>query len=60
LVDNISASYSLAYAPTNTARDSKRRRIRVDLSPEIEKREGKVALLARHSYVMGKDATAKK
>ena len=60
LVDNISASYSLAYAPTNTARDSKRRRIRVDISPEIEKREGKVALLARHSYVMGKDATAKK
>jgi VWFA-related protein len=60
LVDNISASYSLAYAPTNTARDSKRRRIRVELSPEIEKREGKVALLARHSYVMGKDATAKK
>jgi VWFA-related protein len=60
LVDNISASYSLAYAPTNTARDSKRRRIRVDLSPEIEKREGKVSLLARRSYVMGKDATAKK
>jgi Ca-activated chloride channel homolog len=60
LVDNISASYSLAYAPTNTAVDSKRRKIRVDLSPEIEKREGKVALLARRSYVMAKEATAKK
>jgi VWFA-related protein len=60
LVDNISASYSLAYTPTNTARDSKSRRIRVNLSPEIEKLEGKISLLARRSYVMGKDATAKK
>lgn len=60
LVDNIAASYSLAYIPTNTARDSKRRRIRVGVSPEIETREGKVALLARRSYVMGKEATAKK
>lgn len=60
LVDNISASYSLAYTPTNTARDSKRRRIRVNLSPEIERREGNISLLARRSYVMGKEATAKK
>jgi len=60
LVDNISASYSLAYAPTNTARDSKRRRIRVNLSPEIEKREGKISVLARRSYVLAKEATATK
>lgn len=60
LVDNIAASYSLAYAPTNTARDSKRRRIQVKLSPEIEKREGKIALHARRSYVMGKEAPASK
>ena len=60
LVDNISQSYSLAYAPTNTARDGKRRRIRIDLSPEIEKREGKVALHARRSYVISKEATASK
>jgi len=60
LVDNISQSYSLAYVPTNTAIDSKRRKIKVNLSPEIEKREGQVALLARRSYVMAKQATAKK
>jgi Ca-activated chloride channel homolog len=60
LVDNIAASYSLAYIPTNTARDNKRRRIRVDVAPEIEKREGKVVLLARRSYVMGKETTATK
>jgi Ca-activated chloride channel family protein len=60
LVDNISSSYSLAYVPTNTAVDGKRRKIKVNLSPEIEKREGKVTVLARRSYVMSKEPTAKK
>jgi len=60
LVDNISQSYSLAYAPTNTARDGKRRRIRVEISPEVDKREGKTAVLARKSYVMAKEPVAKK
>jgi len=60
LVENISASYSLAYTPTNTARDGKRRRIRVELNPEVEKREGKVVLLSRRGYVMGKEPSAKK
>jgi VWFA-related protein len=60
LVNNISASYSLAYTSTNTARDGKRRRIRIELSPEVEKREGKTALLARRGYVTAKDADAVK
>ena len=60
LVDNISASYSLAYAPTNTAKDGKRRRIRVQLSAEVEKREGNVALLSRRGYVMARETDAKK
>jgi len=55
VVDNISASYSLAYTPTNTARDGKRRRIRVELAPEVEKRQGKVSLMARRSYVIAKE-----
>lgn len=50
LVENIAASYSLAYTSTNTARDGKRRRISVQLSPEVEKKEGKVAISARRSY----------
>jgi VWFA-related protein len=60
LVDNISSSYSLAYTPTNTARDGKRRRIRVQLPPDVETREGKVALLARRSYVISKEPSRKK
>jgi VWFA-related protein len=55
MVDNISTSYALAYAPTNTATDGKKRRIRVDLSSGVEKREGNVVLRARRSYVMAKE-----
>jgi len=58
LVENISASYSLAYASTNTARDGKRRRIRVELSPNVEAREGKTALTARRSYFAPKPDAA--
>src|SRR5499426_676827 len=55
IVGNIAESYSLAYLPTNSARDGKRRRIRVELAPEVEKREGQTALLTRRSYIMPKD-----
>ncbi|SRR5712692_4897900 len=60
LVENISASYAVAYTPTNTSHDGEPRRIRVQLSPEIETREGKVTVLARRSYVMAREASAKK
>ncbi|HKS39386.1 MAG TPA: VWA domain-containing protein [Blastocatellia bacterium] len=54
MVNNISASYSLAYTSTNTSRDGKRRKVRIEISPEVQKREGQVALTARRSYVPGK------
>jgi Ca-activated chloride channel family protein len=60
LVDNISQSYSLAYTPTNRARDGKRRRIRIETSPDVETREGKTVLLSRRSYVMKKDTVGSK
>ncbi|HJQ24393.1 MAG TPA: VWA domain-containing protein [Blastocatellia bacterium] len=60
VVDNVSASYSLAYTSTNTARDGKRRRLRVEIAPEVEKREGRVAVLARRSYVAAKEPSAAK
>jgi VWFA-related protein len=56
MVGNIAESYSLAYAPTNSARDGKRRKIKVLLSPDVEKREGETALITRRSYIMPKDA----
>jgi Ca-activated chloride channel family protein len=56
IVSNIAESYSLAYLPTNSTRDGKRRQIRVQLSPDVEKREGQTALITRRSYIMPKDA----
>ncbi len=56
MVNHLSMSYSLAYLPTNSARDGKRRKISVQLSPEVEKREGKTVLITRRSYIMPKDA----
>jgi len=55
MVSHLAESYSLAYLPTNSTRDGKRRKIRVELSPEIEKREGQTVLITRRSYVMPKD-----
>ena len=55
IMNNLAASYSIAYTPTNPSRDGKVRRIRVKFSPEAEKREGKTALRARRSYVMPKE-----
>ena len=56
LIDRIRSSYSLAYTSTNTARDGKRRKISIQISPEVEKREGKTVLLSRRSYVVTKEA----
>ena len=53
---DIAESYSLAYVPTNSARDGKRRKIKVTLSPDAEKREGQMALITRRSYIMPKEA----
>jgi hypothetical protein len=55
MVSHIAQSYSLAYLPTNSARDGQRRKIKVQLSPEVEKREGKTVLITRRSYIMPKD-----
>jgi VWFA-related protein len=59
IVNNVSASYSVAYTPTNSSRDGKRRRIRVQLSAEAEKREGEVKMLTRRSYIMPKESPTK-
>jgi len=55
IVSHIALSYSLAYLPTNSARNGKRRKIRLELSPEVEKREGRTVLITRRSYIIPKD-----
>jgi hypothetical protein len=41
--------------PANQVRDGKRRRIRVQLSEAAEKREGRVVMRTRRSYIMPKE-----
>ena len=60
VVENVAASYSLAYTSTNTAHDGKRRKLRIEIAPEVEKREGRVAVLARRSYIAAKEPGAAK
>lgn len=55
LANHLAVSYSLAYQPSNPARDGKRRRIRVELAAEVEKREGKLVVITRRSYIRPKE-----
>lgn len=55
LIDQLAASYSLAYLPTNPIRNGKRRQLRVELSPAVTQREGKLVIRTRRSYLMPKE-----
>jgi hypothetical protein len=58
IVDNVTASYLIAYMPTNPVQDGKKRRIRIQPSEAVEKREGKVVILSRRSYKMAKSGAS--
>lgn len=50
LIDQLRTRYTLGYMPTNRKRDGKFRKIKVLVSPEVEEREGELAVLARRGY----------
>jgi hypothetical protein len=50
LIDRLRTRYTLGYVSSNTKRDGKFRKIKVIISPEVEKREGKLAILAKRGY----------
>ncbi len=58
LIDNLRTRYALAYVSSNPKRDGKFRRIKVLVSPEVEKREGKLAILAKRGYYARPDEGA--
>ena len=49
-IDRLRARYSLGYLPTNDKWDGKFRRISLTVTPEVEKREGKVIVQVRKGY----------
>jgi hypothetical protein len=50
IIQRLRARYSFGYIPINQNMDGKFRKIKVRVTPEIEKREGGVIILARQGY----------
>lgn len=50
LIERLRSRYSLGYTPLNVKRDGKFRNIKLKLSPETERREGEVTIVARKGY----------
>lgn len=50
LIERLRSRYSLGYTSLNVKRDGRFRNIKLKLSPEIERREGEVTIVARKGY----------
>lgn len=55
IINRLRTRYTLGYIPTNTKRDGKFRKIRLLVSPDVEKREGKFAILTKRGYYTRQD-----
>ena len=51
LIDLLRGRYSFGYRPANSAIDSRFRQTKVKVSREVEKREGKLAIVSRKGYI---------
>ncbi len=50
VIDRVRARYTLGYISTNSSQDARFRRLRVRVTPAIERREGKVILRGKAGY----------
>ncbi|MEW6210955.1 MAG: VWA domain-containing protein, partial [Acidobacteriota bacterium] len=50
LINHLRTRYTLAYFSSNTKADGKFRRIKVEVSPDVERREGRLSVLAKRGY----------
>jgi VWFA-related protein len=55
VIERLRTRYSLGYFSTNQARDGRFRKIAVALSPDVEKREGRIAVVTRKGYYAPKN-----
>jgi VWFA-related protein len=51
LIDHLRSRYNLAFVSTNKKRDGATRKLRLDLTPTIQKSKGKMVIRARRSYI---------
>jgi len=50
LVDRLRTRYSFGYTPKNQKRDGQFRRLSLKISPDVERREGAISVIARSGY----------
>lgn len=60
LIKMLRSRYSVGYTPSNLQMDNKFRKIRLKVTPEIEKREGGVVILTKQGYYARKRNAAAK
>jgi hypothetical protein len=51
LVEHLRSRYSMGFVPTNRKHDGTVRKLRLKVSPAVEKAEGKLAVKSRQSYI---------
>jgi hypothetical protein len=51
LMDHLRSRYNLAFVSSNKKRDGTTRKLKIDVSPPLQKSEGKLIVKARRSYV---------
>jgi VWFA-related protein len=51
LVDHLRSRYTLGYVSSNTKRDGTFRKVKVQISPEVQKREGELSVSTRRGYL---------
>jgi VWFA-related protein len=59
LIDHLRSRYNLAFVSTNKKRDGTTRKLQVDLTPAVQKSQGKLVVKARRSYIAPRSETPK-
>lgn len=50
MIERLRQRYTIGYSSSNTSHDGKFRKIKLSVTPEVEKREGSVAVITRRGY----------
>jgi VWFA-related protein len=54
LIEHLRTRYAIGYTSSNSKHDGKFRKVKIKISPEIEKQHGKLAVLTRRGYYAAK------
>ena len=54
LIDHLRTRYNLAFVSSNRKRDGTLRKLKIDVTPAVQKSQGKLVVKSRRSYVAPK------